>query len=49
MFTSIKKLFSAEPELPAGPPPGRNDMCHCNSGKKYKNCCMAKEQRKHSR
>jgi hypothetical protein len=22
---------------------GRNDPCHCGSGKKYKNCCMPKE------
>ena len=22
---------------------GRNDPCHCGSGKKYKNCCMAKD------
>jgi SEC-C motif len=24
--------------------PGRNDPCHCGSGKKYKRCCMAKDQ-----
>lgn len=23
---------------------GRNDPCSCGSGKKYKNCCMKKEQ-----
>ena len=23
---------------------GRNDPCHCGSGKKYKNCCMRKDQ-----
>lgn len=23
--------------------PGRNDKCPCGSGKKYKNCCMLKE------
>ena len=22
---------------------GRNDLCPCGSGKKYKNCCMLKE------
>ncbi len=22
---------------------GRNDQCHCGSGKKYKKCCMNKE------
>ena len=24
---------------------GRNDMCPCGSGKKYKNCCMNKENK----
>jgi uncharacterized protein len=23
---------------------GRNDLCLCGSGKKYKNCCLQKEQ-----
>lgn len=23
---------------------GRNDPCHCGSGKKYKNCCLAKDE-----
>ena len=23
---------------------GRNDPCHCGSGKKYKSCCMNKER-----
>ena len=22
---------------------GRNDLCPCGSGKKYKNCCLRKE------
>ena len=22
---------------------GRNDPCHCGSGKKYKKCCLAKD------
>ncbi len=26
--------------------PGRNDPCRCGSGKKYKNCCLPKEQQK---
>lgn len=25
---------------------GRNDLCYCGSGKKYKNCCMKKDQEK---
>lgn len=24
----------------------RNDSCHCGSGKKYKNCCMEKDNNK---
>ena len=24
---------------------GRNDLCPCGSGKKYKKCCEAKEQK----
>ncbi|MFU8812142.1 MAG: SEC-C metal-binding domain-containing protein [Balneolaceae bacterium] len=24
--------------------PNRNDACHCGSGKKYKNCCLGKDQ-----
>lgn len=27
---------------------GRNDPCSCGSGKKYKNCCLLKENRKSS-
>jgi hypothetical protein len=23
--------------------PGRNDPCHCGSGRKYKNCCRQKD------
>jgi hypothetical protein len=25
---------------------GRNDPCHCGSGKKYKACCLAKDEAK---
>jgi hypothetical protein len=28
---------------------GRNDTCPCGSGKKYKRCCEAKEERRGSR
>lgn len=27
---------------------GRNDPCPCGSGKKYKSCCLLKEQQKRS-
>ncbi len=26
--------------------PGRNELCYCGSGKKYKNCCLKKDQAK---
>ncbi|MGH9204248.1 MAG: SEC-C metal-binding domain-containing protein [Vicinamibacterales bacterium] len=26
------------------PPPSRNDPCPCGSGRKYKRCCMEREQ-----
>jgi hypothetical protein len=25
---------------------GRNDPCHCGSGKKYKQCCLTKDEEK---
>lgn len=27
---------------------GRNDPCHCGSGKKYKRCCMDNVSRQHA-
>lgn len=24
--------------------PGRNDLCHCGSGNKYKKCCIEKDE-----
>ncbi len=26
------------------PRPGRNDPCHCGSGRKYKHCCLEKDE-----
>lgn len=31
----------AEPEHKR---PGRNEPCHCGSGKKYKHCCLTKDE-----
>lgn len=28
----------------AGSQLGRNDPCHCGSGRKYKQCCLAKDE-----
>lgn len=27
----------------AAPEPGRNEPCHCGSGRKYKKCCLGRE------
>ena len=29
--------------MTAAPAPGRNDPCHCGSGRKYKQCCLEKD------
>jgi len=29
---------------PTSSRPGRNEPCHCGSGKKYKHCCLAKDE-----
>ncbi len=41
-------FFDGEPVMPKPyireqPKVGRNDPCHCGSGKKYKKCCMRNE------
>lgn len=36
------QLQFATPEVPV---PGRNDLCHCGSGHKYKACCQALERK----
>jgi hypothetical protein len=31
--------------MTANPPrPGRNEPCHCGSGRKYKQCCLQKDE-----
>jgi len=29
---------------PTSTPPGRNEPCHCGSGRKYKHCCLGKDE-----
>ena len=29
---------------PTSARPGRNEPCHCGSGRKYKQCCLAKDE-----
>ena len=40
---NLQRLYEATPRTPAkrGDEPGRNDVCTCGSGKKYKKCCGA--------
>jgi hypothetical protein len=33
------------PAAQAHPRPGRNEPCHCGSGRKYKHCCLDKDER----
>jgi preprotein translocase subunit SecA len=33
-------------EMKIGNKVGRNDPCPCGSGKKYKKCCLGKDERK---
>lgn len=39
-----KDKKQAEPGAAKAADLGRNDPCHCGSGKKYKKCCMAKDE-----
>lgn len=40
----IKKQFNATKTIVKGERINRNDVCPCGSGKKYKKCCMGKEE-----
>ncbi len=44
MRTSVEAERAPQPVRTAGAKVGRNDPCPCGSGKKYKHCCMGKEQ-----
>jgi hypothetical protein len=39
-YSSTRRTRVAAPT----PPPGRNDPCHCGSGKKYKQCHLAQDE-----
>lgn len=44
LFDKVRMLFKGgEPSRPAVKP-GRNDLCWCGSGKKYKKCHLPEEQ-----
>jgi preprotein translocase subunit SecA len=44
MRTNVEAQRAAQPVRTTGAKVGRNDPCPCGSGKKYKHCCMRKEQ-----
>jgi hypothetical protein len=35
--------MKAQVRAEAPPRPGRNERCHCGSGRKYKHCCLDKD------
>ena len=39
-------METGQPQLIKNEKVGRNDPCPCGSGKKYKRCCLAKEEPK---
>jgi len=45
LFDSIAAFFKPE-EKPVLPDLGRNEICWCGSGKKYKKCHMQKDEEK---
>lgn len=44
MRTVFHQYNGDQPFVRSGKKIGRNDLCPCGSGKKYKHCCMKKEQ-----
>ncbi|MFH1935153.1 MAG: PBPRA1643 family SWIM/SEC-C metal-binding motif protein [Pseudomonadota bacterium] len=43
-ISEVQRLLNPPKPKQAGPKVGRNDPCPCGSGKKFKKCCMAKQQ-----
>jgi hypothetical protein len=41
--TSPAEVVTAPAAAPTRP--GRNEPCHCGSGRKYKHCCLAEDER----
>ena len=40
-YKKKRTLLEVSSTLGSAKKPGRNDLCHCGSGKKYKRCCLA--------
>ena len=43
-ISEMQRLMNPPKPIQAGPKVGRNDPCPCGSNKKFKKCCMAKQQ-----
>ena len=48
LISALKNLFMPSEE-PARPQTGRNDPCWCGSGKKYKKCHLAEDEKKQAK
>jgi uncharacterized protein YecA (UPF0149 family) len=46
LFRSIVSMFSSEPEQNQVRVLGRNEICWCGSGKKYKKCHLTEDEKK---
>jgi len=42
----IMNMFSSEDEQTGERNPGRNELCWCGSGKKYKKCHLIEDEKK---
>jgi len=49
LFKGIANMFSSKEEQDQGKNPGRNELCWCGSGKKYKKCHLMEDERKAKR
>lgn len=45
-FEGIKNFFFPQEEADPRELPGRNDLCWCGSGKKYKKCHIEADEKK---
>jgi SWIM/SEC-C metal-binding protein len=43
-ISEVQRLLNPPKPIQADPKVGRNDPCPCGSGKKFKKCCMNKQQ-----
>lgn len=44
LFDQARAFFKSGEKVPPQARPGRNDLCWCGSGKKYKKCHLPQEE-----